>query len=424
MKITIKPVDIKENPKNEVTSSTLLKDKKAFDKSNNRWLFHENGIFSEMIFGRFNSCYCGKVTKPGYCYDCRCRVLNRRKMPNFYIKFPFDLPNNVVKYVDLPKGIDRQVVKNLLQYYGFLYDGEYIEFNVDNPEDIVDLNFDKILIGKEALLELGVPKEWYRENTHNKISIPHTIYRRPTCVNDSISVGPLNKAYQDLLREKERYERFAKNDITKSGEKNVFNMLNSQMRAVVKANEVAEELTQILSRNKRNVIDNELKGQPETGMIRAVMTNNFSLDEDIVLIGSYFVETLYPVLSDSCRDAKGKIDIDLLNQKLEEGEYYVLFNRQPTIGAKSIITMIPRFSNKESEQFVIQANPIVYDGLAADVDGDALNIIALYTKEANQEAKKLLASRNYLEGANSNIRNGILEEFEYVESIVGDDHEW
>ena len=67
-----------------------------------------------------------------------------------------------------------------------------------------------------------------------------------------------------------------------------------------------------------------------------------------------------------------------------------------------------------SEQFVIQANPIVYDGLADDVDGDSLNVIALYTKAACEEAKKLLASNNYIEGSNMSIRNGLLEEFNYI----------
>ena len=83
--------------------------------------------------------------------------------------------------------------------------------------------------------------------------------------------------------------------------------------------------------------------------------------------------------------------------------------------------MKPVFSDKESEMFVIQANPIVYDGLAADVDGDSLNVIALYSKEACEEAKKLLASNNYIEGSNSSIRNGILEEFEYVATLIGEE---
>ena len=93
----------------------------------------------------------------------------------------------------------------------------------------------------------------------------------------------------------------------------------------------------------------------------------------------------------------------------------VLLNRQPTISAKSIIAMKPVFSADPDARFVIQAVPIIYDGLAADVDGDALNVIALYTRKSIDEARKLLPSANYLEGSNSSIRNAILEEFLYVE---------
>jgi len=149
------------------------------------------------------------------------------------------------------------------------------------------------------------------------------------------------------------------------------------------------------------------------------LTNNFSLDEDTVLIGKYFIETLYPKLFRE-NQVDGEPDIKAINKILKDEEYLVLFNRQPTIGAKSIIAMHPVFSELEQEQFVIQANPIVYDGLAADVDGDSLNIIALYSKEACEEAKKLLPSVNYLEGSNGSIRNGILEEFKYVETMLGE----
>ena len=149
------------------------------------------------------------------------------------------------------------------------------------------------------------------------------------------------------------------------------------------------------------------------------MTNNFSLDEDTILIGKYFIETLYPKFFREYM-VDGELDIKAINKKLKDEKYLVLFNRQPTIGAKSIIAMHPVFSELDTEQFVIQANPIVYDGLAADVDGDSLNVIALYSKEACEEAEKLLPSKNYIEGSNGSIRNGILDEFKYVETLLGE----
>ena len=92
----------------------------------------------------------------------------------------------------------------------------------------------------------------------------------------------------------------------------------------------------------------------------------------------------------------------------------ILINRQPTIGEKSIMAFHPVFSDKEEERFVLQLNPLSMDGYAGDYDGDVLLMIALYTKEACAEAKKLLPSRNYLGGADGNIRNGIFEDLVYV----------
>jgi len=44
----------------------------------------------------------------------------------------------------------------------------------------------------------------------------------------------------------------------------------------------------------------------------------------------------------------------------------------------------------------------------------------LYSKEACEEARKLLPNVNYIEGSSSSIRNGILEEFKYVDEMIGD----
>lgn len=405
MKITIKPVNIIENEENRVTSDKIFKERKI--KDGDRYLFHKDGIFSEKIFGKFGKCYCGALTKPGYCSECNCRVLNKRNIPNFYIKFEFDLPNRVINY----ESYDETLVDNILNSRGFLYEGEYVEF--DLKADLSAYDESKILIGKDALMSIGVSEEWYERNVHRLISIPHTSYRQITFQGDSYFIGKLNTIYINMIRLNNKYENLKSNS-----KLNVFNEINLRYLVCRDLNDLYDELFMTLAKNKRNIIDSELKGQPETGMIRAVMTNNFSLDEDTILIGHYFISTLYPNLYAKYTNDDGEIDIDGINDELKNEEYLVLFNRQPTIGAKSIIAMKPVFSKLDSEQFVIQANPIVYDGLAADVDGDSLNVIALYSKEACEEAKKLLASNNYIEGSNSSIRNGLLEEFEYVQTIL------
>ena len=411
MKITIEPIKIKENPMNEVTSDKIFMPRKIKD-ANNNYLYDKNGIFSERIFGKFNKCTCGKLTKPGICPECDCRVLDKRNIPNFYVKFKFDLPNRVVNYSDDLKKKEIELLNNLLNFKGFLYDGEYIPFNLKDDMSIYDEY--KISFGKEAILSTGlVDENWYNENVHRMISIPHTSFRKITFQNEKHIIGPLNTLYINIIRLNNKYEKYKKD-----GKLNCLNELNLRHIVCRELENLYEALFMILAKNKRNVITNELQGQPETGMIRAVMTNNFSLDEDNLLIGKYFIETLYPKLYADNTDEDGNTNIKEINRILRDEEYLVLFNRQPTIGAKSIIAMKPIFSELDTEQFVIQANPIVYDGLAADVDGDSLNVLALYTKEACEEAKKLLASNNYIEGSNESIRNGMLEEFEYVETII------
>lgn len=406
MRITIRPIKIQENPKNEVTSHRVFRARKIKTKEGDRYLFHEDGIFSEKIFGKFGKCYCGALTKPGYCDECGCRVISKRNVPNFYMKFDFDLPNRVINYGEY----DRDTIHKLLTCKGFLYEGEYVEFDLKNDISVYDES--KVLFGKDAVLSLGVTEEWYNENVHRIISIPHTSFRQITTQGDNYFIGKLNTLYITMLKLNKKY-----NDHKDNSTLTVFNEIT--LRHIVNENleELYAELFLILAKNNRNVIDNELKGQPETGMIRAVMTNNFGLDEDTILIGKYFISTLYPKLYKEHTDEEGNTDIDAINKILIDEDYLVLFNRQPTIGAKSIIAMKPVFSKRDTEQFVIQANPIVYDGLAADVDGDALNIIALYSKEACEEAKKLLASKNYIEGSNGSIRNCILEELDYVNTL-------
>lgn len=406
MKATIKSVHIVEDERNHVKSDKIFQARKI--KNGDRYLFHEEGIFSEKIFGKFGKCYCGKQTSPGYCESCNCRVLNKKNIPNFYIKFDFDLPNRVIDY----GSYDKELISNLLNSNGFLYDGEYVKFDLKDDLSIYDEN--KILIGKDAILSLGVPESWYNENVHRLISIPHTSFRQITFQGDKYFIGNLNTIYINMLRSNNRYENLKANS-----KLTIFNEINLRYLVCRELNKLYEELFKTLAKNRRNIIDSELKGQPETGMIRAVMTNNFSLDEDTLKIGYYFIPTLYPRLyAKYTNEETGETDVAGINKELEDEDYLVLFNRQPTIGAKSIIAMKPVFSEVEEEQFVIQANPIVYDGLAADVDGDSLNVIALYSKAACEEARKLLASNNYIEGSNGSIRNGFLEEFEYVKTLI------
>ena len=403
--ITIKRVNIKTNSANEVTTDKIFKPRKVRD-ANGNLLFHEDGIFSERIFGKFNRCNCGAQTKPGICPTCGVRVLNKKYMPNFYISFEglLDIP-----YLDIePDFADKTIVTNLFNYNGFLYDGKYEEFKLKDM-NTTEYDQSKVLIGKEAILSLGATEEWYNQQVHDKLSIPHTSLRKITVQNGNYFLGTLNTIFIDILKKKRALTYYYNLPIP-----DIFYELDIKQQILNKINKVYDELFNMLAKNKSSVIAREIRGQGLTGIIRAVITNNFSLDEDVALIGKYFIKTLYPKIYEMFTDEDGNTDVKGINKYLEDNEYYVLLNRQPTIGAKSILGMKPVFSEKDEEKYVLQLNPIIFDGLAGDVDGDVLSITALYTKDACKEAKQLLPSVNYIEGSNSSIRNGCPEDFRYV----------
>lgn len=397
MKIDITRVRVKRNPDNEITSDRILRKRKTRDADGNM-LFDDNGIFSEKIFGRFYKCKCGALTTTGICEECNTRVVRRDALPTYYIPFDFlDIPYLDVK---LPAAIMK-----LYKYEAFLYDGEIIDFNAE--EDISQ--YDDILIGKDAILSLGYTEEQYYNNVHNEIIVPHPIVRPITTdAEGKYVLGDINRCLVEILRKRRTLESYYDDK-----HENKFQELAIKNYLMTYIFRFYDEIFNIIARNRKNVVSEELRGQKLTGIARGVLTNNFDIDEDVAMIGSYFVFTLYSDLYAQC-----DFDLDKLNKLLIDEEYYVLLNRQPTIGAKSIVGMIPQFSKDENAKYVMQVNPIVYDGLASDCDGDEVSIIALYTKAACQEAKRRLPSKNYVEGSNNSIRNAIMEDFEYTKGNI------
>lgn len=424
MKIKIEQLKIADNKSNEVTSYKVFKDRKPFDANGNP-NFHPEGIFSKKIFGQYRHCDCGKLTKAGVCTDCNVRVLRTNSTPDYYISFKgIDIPKIFIDYTGYSKL--KKNLEKLFNYEAFIYDGKIINFDLKNINIEDYPNKSKILIGREAILSLGVDKEWYKNQITNKLYIPHPSFRPITIVDKKHYLGSFNTSLITLLKRK---QQLLSGKISKDDK---FLTLSINNEIVKNVKNVYNEIFLILSKRKKSIINTEIRGQSLTGAVRGVVTNNFSLDEDTIVIGKYFIKTLYPELMlKHCdnemvgieKDGSGnqiwepnpeKINIESLNKELAEKNYLVLVNRPPTIGEKSILAMRPVFSDKENEKYVLQVNPIIQDGLAGDFDGDAFLVMALYTTEANKEAELLLPSRNYIGGADDSIRNGLPEDFVYV----------
>lgn len=389
--LEIKRLEIPEVEGNQVKSSRVFKKGKILDKDG-KFRFYEEGIFSKKIFGNFNKCDCGKLNYPGICNKCQTRVLDKANMPVFYISFDnFEFPDLVTDY---PNGI-----KFLLEYKAFLYEGEIISFDT---KTIHEYDESKVILGKEAAEILG-----YSPQLNNKLVIPHTSMRKIQSSGEDYILGTLNLLYIDLLKQKEKLETFEINS--------TFLELAIKNKLFALIETIRNELISILTSGKKSTVAKELRGQKVVGNIRAVVINNYGIDEDDILIGDYFIPSLYPKYSEQFKTENG-YDIPAFNQFLKENNYKVLVNRQPSIGAKSIIACRPIFTESDREKYIVQVNPIITSGLALDMDGDVLSIIALYSKEANDEAELMLTSNNYLEGANGTIMQAYPEDFEYVKT--------
>ena len=430
MKLTIEKLNIRDVKANEVTSGSIFLPRKIKD-ANGKLRYHPDGIFSKKIFGQYGHCDCEVEPrkKPGLCKKCGVRVLSVKETPDYYIKLDnVDIPRQHIDYGQYAKM--KKNLNKLFNYTAFIYDGQVYDYSPGDESTYIDeFDRDKILIGKDAILSLGVDEDWYNEQVVNKIFIPHPQFRPITTLSDDRHfIGTLNENLLLLIRKKNLLNKFFTKNIKDP-------LTELSFKAIINnaVKDIYSEVYQLLSKKKRSIIADEVRGQTLTGAVRGVITNNFALDEDTIIIGKYFIKALYPELMEKhCeqydtgkfeKDGSGmpiwerdfdKVDIKALNKELEEKNYLVLVNRPPTIGEKSIVAMRPVFSARDEDKYVIQINPMITDGLAGDFDGDCALVIALYTHEAHKEVEKLVPSRNFISGESNKIRNGLPEDFVYV----------
>lgn len=409
MKIKISNFHLQENHLNEVTSSKIFKPRRSKDKYGN-WRFHDEGIFSRKIFGRLYKCGCGENTEVGtWCSKCGDRVVSKDRMPDFYIDCGVVSPFKHTDYT--PFGKNAKSIKNILEYRAFVYEDEVVDFDLSvlNIEEYSDMS--KMCIGIEAAKQIDdrVTDEWIARNTSKNIPVPHPIYR-PIIERNSKDyvLGKMNQILVSLLEKRSNILSFKE-----AGEEDKFQELTLSSLLYSKYMEAIDSIFDVLLNGKKSIMKQEVLAQPISSALRAIITNNDSLDEDTILIGYELVPTLFPDLH-----KKHKDDYDTLNEVLREGDYKVLANRPPTIGEKSIVALKPVINTKHSSRFVVSTNSVIFDGMAADTDGDAFLVISLYSKEANEEAESILPSKNYIGGSNGNIRNKMPEDFVYAMSQI------
>lgn len=456
MLVYVNRTKIEKKPENKVTSHLIFEPHRR--QSVNNLKFDENGIFSKRIFGNLYKCDCGKVSNEGYCQKCNTRVIDPKNMPDFYI----DLTINVAcSFADFENcGINPEIAKEIIEYKRYVVvsdDGntESHYFDNENLSSIKDIDESKVFIGIAALKKLGVSDEWISYNTVDYLNVPHTIYRPIVIDNKNMPfITGINNLYSDIIKKINDVI-----DLHNLAHDRPFYLMVEYSAIVNIYNDIIEKLFDELQNVKYSIIKSEIISHPISGAIRAVLTNRHDIDEDVLIIGDTLVETLWPYLY-----KKFDGNMALINEELVNKNYLVLVNRPPSISHMSIIAMKPRIASiypynklynsdrglKHNYRYVeeskdkigllkdkegdiekfgqglddgidtvgvrtIGMNPIVFDGLAADTDGDVLLVIALYSKDALKQANNILPSKCFTNYANGTIRNHIIEDFMFTD---------
>lgn len=398
---------VTENKSNQVTSDKLFAARKYTDSDGN-WIFNEDGLFSNRIFGKFDECICKKTKWPEeYCHNCKYRVISRKAVPNYYMESNFDILRVNADFSFF--GNSKEIAEGLAKYEVFLFHDQPTEFNL--KESLADFEDEFILYGKEAFAryeELGVfPKgsvEWWEENTQRRISIPHPIFRPMIRTNRNKYVtGVMNDTLSKMLNNIIRTQSFLQYEEEKLV---ILNEANSMYKLY---QEYLDNMFKYISEGKKSIVQQELISQPITNAIRGVVINDYECPEDTIKIGYEFVSTLWPMLFEKYGE-----DWEAIQAHLDKYKMKVITNRPPTIGQKSILGMKPLIQSDPRYRFVVGTNPIIFDGLAADTDGDQFLILPLYSDKSNKEIERLLPSKNYIGVNNGKIRNSIPEDLMYV----------
>ncbi len=353
-----------------------------------------------------------------------------------------------------------------------------VEYSVENfdPENINEADYKNgiILYSVKAIKFLGAKDEWIEENTTDFIEITHPIYRPLIADNMTIPyITGINIMYSNII--KKINDVLSMKEIAKN--KPFFMMI--ECKAIIKLyNSIINELFKELQDVKYSIVKSEVISHPISGAIRAVLINRHDIHEDVIIIGDELVETLWPFLYEKYSGDMVKINKELIDGKylvlvnrpptinhlsiiamkpriasiypfgktegtnrcLDENKNYIekeyckkigLLDREKMI-EEGLLTEEQARNFGDLEKFgqgyidesgvdtvgirCVGMNPLPMDGLSADVDGDALLVIALYSNQAVYEASQnILPSNSYMNYANGNIRNKIIEDFFYAQ---------
>jgi DNA-directed RNA polymerase beta' subunit len=409
--LKVRPRDIQS----DFNEKALVTSHEAIDNDSR---FTQNGVFSEKIFGSLSNgidyaCDCGKYQGAfnlGYkCECCGSKVVF--KGLQLAKEGWIDLRHTIIHpvfYRYLKKIIGGTTLQEILNYRVKIHvNGTPIEppmeapFKgigmvrfIENMDDVVDF-----FINRKKDTAKSKKKDWqfFLANADiafiDKFPIINSRLRPGSVINGEFQFDEINNLYNALIRNSNTLESMTEIEATDAN--NLPLIYKNQMLA----NEVFDTILETLS-NKEGFIRNSLIGSRLNLSARNVITplsGKYSMD-DCVMPYKTAIELMKPlIIRKLCKIKRITVhqalkvwfDATLKYNKLvhtimrdiaKNENVKVLLNRNPTINVGSILLLNIADVKEDVTDVTFSISNLVLPCLAADYDGDVLNIVLIVSK--------------------------------------------
>lgn len=442
------------DPKNIISNYNILG--KA-DRATGRKAYTEDGLFSPTIFGNIDineeiySCECGAMKGKFYegctCPQCHTEVkfLDRSIDRMGWIDISgnkYDDNGNVIeegkgykiiKYIEYtfleklfgsqlmsmiwktPDAIDEygeidfdevERIRNESPQSKYYYIG--LKEFYDNYDEVIKYYYDLFDIENKPDKLVLYDAIRFKENVFtDKIPVISSMLRPAKRDGDALKLDEINNNYLNLV--KLSY--------------NINNMdidipILTSIRLTMLQGEYFNLVSYVISvlSGKKGLIRNNLSGTRINFSARNIITPAFvgrKVDEivlpyqtflelykyEIVNILKKIKQCTYREALNIHENAKLKFNqevYDIMKKMIKDSELGVLLNRNPTINYGSILYLRVCDVKKDIEDFTMSINNIYTEALAADYDGDVLNLISIKDKRIREKFKEIFSPKSMI----------------------------
>lgn len=454
MKLVRENSNLLFDPKSIIRNYNILG---KLDKATGKRTYNDDGLFSPLIFGDIDineeifSCDCGNMKGKFYdgceCPKCHTKVVLRdRSIDRMgWIDISgntYDDKGNVIsegkgykiiKYIEytfLDKLFGNQVMSkiwdtpNIIDENGDIDEEEINRIRNETPQskyfyigvkEFYD-KYDEVIKYYYDLFDIENKPEKlvlydairFRENVFtDKIPVISSMLRPAKRDGDTLKLDEINNNYLNLVKLAESVNNM-EIDIP----------LLTNIRLTTLQGEYFNLVSYIINilSGKKGLIRNNLSGTRINFSARNIITPAFvgrKVDE-IVLPYQTFLELYkYEIINilkkiKKCsyrealnmqENAKLKFNqeiYDIMKKMIKDEELGVLLNRNPTINYGSILYLRICDIKKDIEDFTMSINNIYTEALAADYDGDVLNLISIKDKRIREKFKEIFSPKSMI----------------------------